>query len=290
MLSIVITTFNRRDLLKKLLDSIDYTEGGDLEVVISDDGSTDDTSNFLEQYLYDRKNDFSSKVLFDQNKGRATALKRGLMTASKRYTLIMDSDDVFIPGCLNYIIDTLKNRDLTDVVGICYLCEDFEGNILGDEFPNDGIVESYLKIRADFKVMGDKKEVVLTSIIKRNMYELFNNERRIPTSYLWSKIDKEGKFLFKNKAIACKDYLPGGMSANINKIRMNSPSGSQTIYTNVFNSDSYDSISFRFKSAVNYYRYMLHGSNYDGKLQGRYALRLLAIIPAVYYYYKDKKI
>ena len=107
-LSIVITTFNRCEKLKKLIKSIIIPRSLNYEIIIINDGSEDDTRKFLDKYK--RKKNF---ILINQeNLGRSASLMKGIKVASKEYTMIMDDDDYFLKGSLNYIDEILGKKKI----------------------------------------------------------------------------------------------------------------------------------------------------------------------------------
>jgi hypothetical protein len=92
--SIVIPTYNRAPLLGEALESVFAQEFTDFEVLVVDDGSTDDTQAVLARY--------GERVrgLRQQNQGQGTARNLGIQHATGRYVVFLDSDDVWFPWTL----------------------------------------------------------------------------------------------------------------------------------------------------------------------------------------------
>jgi glycosyltransferase involved in cell wall biosynthesis len=90
----VITTYNRATYLPEALRSALDQQGVDLEVIVVDDGSTDETPQviqpFLEQITYIRQ----------ANAGRAAARNEAIRRARGTYVAFLDDDDVWLPGKL----------------------------------------------------------------------------------------------------------------------------------------------------------------------------------------------
>ncbi len=112
MVSFVMPTYNRADLLPHAIDSILNQTFEDFELIIVDDGSTDNTAHVLKQY---QKKDARIRVIFSKpNKGVAVARQIGNETARGKYIAIMDSDDVLFSKFLERAIDYLeKNENVT---------------------------------------------------------------------------------------------------------------------------------------------------------------------------------
>jgi glycosyltransferase involved in cell wall biosynthesis len=118
ILSIIIPTFNRKELLRYTLESLDkkFHTGVEFEVIIVDDRSTDDTVHFV------RENYPSLKMLFNKGRGAAAARNTGLSAAQGEYILYLDSDDLIGE---NYFREKIKYLEHNDDVGAVYGTYDF---------------------------------------------------------------------------------------------------------------------------------------------------------------------
>ncbi len=92
--SIIITTYNRANLLKKALDSLIQQSENDWEAIIVDDGSTDDTYFQVLPYL---KSHRRIKYLCKVHSGEAMSKNSGIFSSIGRYITFLDSDDEFDP-------------------------------------------------------------------------------------------------------------------------------------------------------------------------------------------------
>ncbi|MDT5271664.1 MAG: hypothetical protein QOH49_3850 [Acidobacteriota bacterium] len=92
--SVVIPTYNRGGLIVKTLASVFSQTYRDFEVVVVDDGSTDDTERVLEPYV--RRGEIRY-VRHERNYERARARNTGMETAAGDYVTFLDSDDVMYP-------------------------------------------------------------------------------------------------------------------------------------------------------------------------------------------------
>lgn len=94
-LSVIIPTYNRKESLKRLLDSllVQNFSKKDYEILIVDDGSTDGTKQSLQLYLQRNRN---IHYFSQENKGPAAARNLGIKHSKGKYILFID-DDIFIP-------------------------------------------------------------------------------------------------------------------------------------------------------------------------------------------------
>jgi glycosyltransferase involved in cell wall biosynthesis len=91
-LSVVIATYNRAERLKACLDGLaaqaNDVAGGDFDVIVVIDGSTDGTRELLESY----RAPFACRAVWQENAGQPSALNRGVAEATGRFCLLMDDD------------------------------------------------------------------------------------------------------------------------------------------------------------------------------------------------------
>lgn len=88
LFSVVIPTFNRARLLPDAIDSVLAQRFTDFEVLVVDDGSTDETANVLTCYP-------SVRSFQQANRGPSVARNRGISEATGEYVAFLDSDDVW---------------------------------------------------------------------------------------------------------------------------------------------------------------------------------------------------
>ena len=94
LFSFVVPVFNAKTFIRKCLDSILAQSFKDFEIVIIDDGSTDGTSEILDEYA--AKNNWINVYHF-ANAGVSIARRRGITLANGEYIIFVDSDDTVNP-------------------------------------------------------------------------------------------------------------------------------------------------------------------------------------------------
>lgn len=109
-LSICIPTFNRAEFLEKLLIDILSNENSDkIEIVISDNASTDNTDEVIEKYK--KKFTYFIHSKFDENKGPDVNFLNCVRLATSEYCWLMGSDDSIQSEGINSIIENLKKYE-----------------------------------------------------------------------------------------------------------------------------------------------------------------------------------
>ncbi|MBI3997032.1 MAG: glycosyltransferase [Candidatus Omnitrophica bacterium] len=102
LVSVVIPTFNRAAMLREALESVFHQTVKSFEVIVVDDGSTDDTSRVVKSFAH------GIVYLRQENQGVAAARNSGIKAAKGRYIAFLDSDDLWLPHKLERQIDYLR--------------------------------------------------------------------------------------------------------------------------------------------------------------------------------------
>lgn len=93
--SVIIPTYNRGWTIGEAVDSVLAQDYRDFELIVVDDGSTDNTPEVLDAYRG------TIKVFRQENKGVSAARNRGIAEASGRFIAFLDSDDLWLPQKLS---------------------------------------------------------------------------------------------------------------------------------------------------------------------------------------------
>lgn len=101
--SLVITNFNGRKFLPKIIKMLEAQTYQDFEVVFVDDGSRDDSVNFMENVSFD-------KIVLkkQENKGVASAKRVGVLASRGKYIMFADVDDEFEPKFIETYVEAIK--------------------------------------------------------------------------------------------------------------------------------------------------------------------------------------
>lgn len=101
-ISIIIPTTNRASVLKEAIDSVLEQSYRDFELIVVDDGSTDETPQLLSQY------GDKIKVIRQENKGVSAARNSGIAASQGEWIAFLDSDDLWKPQKLEKQVEWLK--------------------------------------------------------------------------------------------------------------------------------------------------------------------------------------
>src|SRR5690606_14562073 len=109
--SIITPTYNRATFLKETIDTILQQTFEDYELIVVDDGSTDDTEQIAATLTSDKV-----KYYKKQNGERGAARNYGAAKATGKYLIFFDSDDVMYPDHLSVLFDFIRKNEQPEVV------------------------------------------------------------------------------------------------------------------------------------------------------------------------------
>lgn len=103
--SIIIPTYNRANFLSKAIDSVLAQMYADWELIVVDDGSTDNTRDVVQQYQDER-----IRYIYQQNAERSAARNNGINNATGDYICFMDSDNIMSSDRLLLLSKTITSE------------------------------------------------------------------------------------------------------------------------------------------------------------------------------------
>jgi glycosyltransferase involved in cell wall biosynthesis len=209
--SVVIPTYNSGTFLGGAIQSVLAQTYSDFEVIVVDDGSTDNTESVVHS--------FGDRVCYvrQENKGAGAARNHGIKRSRGKYVAFLDADDLWLPGKLAAQIPLL---DRDHEIGLIYS----DWTVV----PEQGEVEpSYLRNRpsASGYVFDDLVQCgfILTSgtVVRRSCLDdvgYFDETLSIAQDYdLWLRICYRSKVGLVNTPLVIKRNQDGNLSSNLTK-------------------------------------------------------------------------
>jgi len=124
--SIIITAHNYADYLPACLDSALNQTYDDYEIIVVDDGSTDETSNILREYKFEHPD--TIRCIRLEGQGLPGAANAGIEIAEGEYVVRLDGDDMFDENILTVEINYLESNPQMDLVYPDYYTVDADGD------------------------------------------------------------------------------------------------------------------------------------------------------------------
>ena len=171
--SVVIPSYNKAEFLKETMDSLLCQTEKDFEIIIVEDGSTDNSPKILAEYA---KKDSRIKLIFQKNQGASIARNEGMKLASGEYLLFLDADDIFKPNLIETAYNKAKEKD----ADICIFNAEIFDNTTGGKIDWELMKYEYIPNEEIFS------------------YKTCPHIFEITTNWVWNKLYKRS-FIEKNK-------------------------------------------------------------------------------------------
>ena len=189
MVSVVIPAFNQARFLPAAIESAIAQTYRDREIIVVDDGSTDDTPEVARRY------GDAVRYVRQANKGLAGARNTGIDRARGEFVALLDSDDVWLPGFLEYMLGVADAHPRAAVYFSAWQYIDSGGNLL-PEPPHVHVVPP-----ADtYRTLLKANFIVPSAVVMRRpavvSAGLFDEQfRRLEDWELWIRLLRQGQTL-----------------------------------------------------------------------------------------------
>lgn len=220
--SICIPSYNRAATISRTLDSLVEQSFRDFEVLVVDDGSTDNTCEVVKKY----DSLLNIKYFAKENGGKHTALNVGIDQASGTFFIILDSDDWLMDDALEKVYRYCQLiNEKGDYCGVMCRCLNSSNmQLIGEPFDKEPFISSYI----DFHFgSGSKRRYIdcfeanRTAIMKEFHYPEPEGTRFVPESWLFDQIGMKYKLYCVNEAVEIKEYLAEGITNDWEHLRKN---------------------------------------------------------------------
>jgi glycosyltransferase involved in cell wall biosynthesis len=209
LISVLMPTYNCRPFLAESIDCILAQTVGDFELIIVDDGSTDDSQSLLAEYA---KHDPRIRAVRQPNAGVGTALNTALDLARGKYLARMDADDRTPPNRFAEQIQFLDDHKEITVVGGWHRTFGTPDSKTY-EFPTDA---GHLKASLIFRIPISHPTVMMVhQPFKENSWR-YDTRKRYPEDYqLWVTIAEHHELANLPKIYLDYRVWPSSVSQNL---------------------------------------------------------------------------
>ena len=171
LITIAVPVYNVEKYLKRCLDSLLSQELEDIEILLVDDGSKDNSGNICDDY---EKNNGMIRVIHQENRGLAAVRNVCVKQARGEYISFIDSDDYVLEGAYRHFKDIIKDKQC-DI--LCYGYVDVYGDssekaeIITNDFKE--VVKEYSAKDAVEQMLlpGDIDVITCNKVIKVSLFD-----------------------------------------------------------------------------------------------------------------------
>ena len=151
LVSIIIPCYNVEKYLRRCVDSVLTQTYKNLEIILVDDGSPDNSGNICDEYV---DKDHRITVIHQENKGLSGARNAGIDIAKGEYLFFLDSDDAIYPDTIFTLYNTAVEKN-ADLVSSEYI---------------KGVEPNAFKDRSDVKVISGNGAQVLDYVLQNSSW------------------------------------------------------------------------------------------------------------------------
>ena len=131
LISVIVPAYNAEPYLETCLNSLLAQTYRETEVILVDDGSTDNSGRLCDAFA---RKDARLRVLHKENGGASSARNAGLCAATGKYVYFLDSDDRVVPEFLEKLLDSAETNGSDLVFFDAYTVDERTGAISGENY------------------------------------------------------------------------------------------------------------------------------------------------------------
>ena len=177
--SIIVAAYNIEDYIKRCMYSIVNQTFKDIEIIVVNDGSTDNTLNIINDFA---KNDARIKIIDKKNGGLIEARKSGLEIASGEYILFLDGDDWLHLEAIEKLYQEAKKDNFDIVLYNFYLA--YDNNKLEEKSSFEEIVKHEDRDSIQNIYSDDEDEFISNLEMIKNTKHIFELSKEAAGSLL----------------------------------------------------------------------------------------------------------
>ncbi|AHG44179.1 glycosyl transferase family A [Rhizobium leguminosarum bv. trifolii CB782] len=184
--SVIVPTYNRAKFIFEAVQSVLDQSFRDIEVLVVDDGSTDDTLAVLST-IKDKR----LRVYPSTNRGRSSTRNMALAFATGEFVAFNDSDDLYLPGKLEMQVRYLRENPKVAMVYTAATHIDDAGSLLPGRYDAKASGDIYYKVAFFRPITIALPTVMVRAQIVRDVGAFDDAQTRFEDTDLWRRISRE---------------------------------------------------------------------------------------------------
>ena len=224
-LTVFTPTYNRKELLARVYESLRAQTVKNFEWLIVDDGSTDDTGSEVEKWI--GKKEITIRYHYRKNGGKMRAHNTGVQLSDCPLFVCLDSDDIFVPTAVEELLaaydEAKKNESEGQKVGgvVAHKGCTSEKLLGSSKFPKLKTSTLFGLYLAGFE--GETTLMYETKLLLDHPFPEIEGEKYVPEDYIYDKIDKVCVLAVLPRIITVCEIVDGGYTDSAKELRKNNP-------------------------------------------------------------------
>ena len=194
MISVIINVYNGEKFIKKCLDSVINQTYKDLEILIINDGSTDNTLKICESYK-----DKRIKIITTENLGLALSRNVGIDNAKGEYIYFIDADDYIELDALEYLYNLCKKHNIK--IATCRSIDINNYNTIVKNTSERVKIISNKEMLEKILLWDNRAEATWNKLIEKDLFNNLRFENRIinDIAFTYKLILKVNNIVYSNQ-------------------------------------------------------------------------------------------
>lgn len=192
LITVIVPAYNVEEYLSECLDSALNQTYSNLEIIVVDDGSKDNTGKIADDYA---KKDERTRVIHKENGGLSSARNAAIEVMKGKYFTLLDSDDYLVKDCIEILHDNIVENDC-DIAGIVDAHDETSlgqgGNV--NVYPKEEAIDRYL--------VGAYSEASCCKLYKSELFK----DIRFPEGKIHEDTFTTYRVLEKTEKVCTNDY------------------------------------------------------------------------------------
>ncbi|HKM21834.1 MAG TPA: glycosyltransferase family A protein [Lachnospiraceae bacterium] len=225
LLTVFTPTYNRKELLRRVYDSLLQQTSQDFCWLIVDDGSKDCTGDEVRKWIADAE--IPIQYVYRENGGKMRAHNTGVERATTELFICVDSDDYLAPDAVEQIVKAWEevrargNQENTVAGIVAHKGKSLTETLSGSEFPR--VEYSTLRELYQGGFHGETTLVFKTDILKKYPFPEINGEKYVPEDYIYDKIDRDYVLRVLPHILTICELVESGYTDSVQKLRDENP-------------------------------------------------------------------
>lgn len=220
--TVFVPTYNRGYCLANALLSCEQSTFKDLEIIVIDDGSTDDTKQVVDKIK--GKIGLPLRYAYQVNQGKHVAFNHAVQMAQGKLFLTLDSDDTLFADGLEQVHKlwtNLSDAEQQEFASIEFRC--LENGVASSAYPAPYVDSTYVARRLICPSRGEKRSAYRLDVLKQYPYPVFPGERYCRPGLIDIRMANRYKTRFANIIAIDAGHFADGIGANRRKIIISAP-------------------------------------------------------------------
>lgn len=230
LLTVFTPTYNRKETLMRLYESLLRQTKKEFQWLIADDGSFDGTRELVLQWIEEKK--IQIRYFYQENGGKNRAIVRGIDLCETPWVICVDSDDCLSENAVSCMLEDIRGGYGETDLGFIYP-QCMNGAPSAQWIPEMVTSVNIMDVK---HLYGITETAILfrTKYLKQTNVPRFEGEKFLSEEILYIQLAELGKFVPRNKEFYLSEYQNDGLTKNLFRIWKENPKGTICLLQNRF--------------------------------------------------------